>query len=97
MLLLGLHYVLEGSNNGSRYIARRVAKAVCRRLETEGECAEEPPVSSEIREARRLFRSGGLDVEVLSDAISEGRRDFAIEGLSLFDCGAYELGVYTAP
>lgn len=27
LLLLGLHYVLEGSNNGSRYIARHVAKA----------------------------------------------------------------------
>ena len=25
--LLGLHYVLEGSNNGSRYIARHVARA----------------------------------------------------------------------
>jgi heme oxygenase len=27
MLLLGLHYVLEGSNNGGRYIARHVAEA----------------------------------------------------------------------
>ena len=27
LLLLGLHYVLEGSNNGSRFIARHVAKA----------------------------------------------------------------------
>jgi uncharacterized protein (DUF2336 family) len=63
--------------------ARRVAETVRRRLELEGEGVEEPPVSPEIREARRLYRSGGLDVEVLSDAISDGRRDFAIEGLSL--------------
>ena len=27
LLLLGLHYVLEGSNNGGRYIARHVAEA----------------------------------------------------------------------
>ena len=27
LLLLGLHYVLEGSNNGSRFIARHVAQA----------------------------------------------------------------------
>lgn len=27
LLLLGLHYVLEGSNNGGRYIARHVSKA----------------------------------------------------------------------
>ena len=27
MWLLGLHYVLEGSNNGSRFLARRVARA----------------------------------------------------------------------
>jgi len=27
LLLLGLHYVLEGSNNGGRFIARHVAKA----------------------------------------------------------------------
>jgi heme oxygenase len=27
LVLLGLHYVVEGSNNGSRYIARHVARA----------------------------------------------------------------------
>jgi heme oxygenase len=27
VLLLGMHYVLEGSNNGSRFVARQVAKA----------------------------------------------------------------------
>ena len=27
LLLLGLHYVLEGSNNGGRFIARHVARA----------------------------------------------------------------------
>lgn len=65
--------------------AAAVAEAVRKRVAATGPDAQEkkPAKPSAEDEARRLFDAGGLDADVVADALVAGRRAFAMAGLAL--------------
>ena len=83
--LLGLHYVLEGSNNGSRYIARHVARAY--------ELAPGPglryldPYGDRQREYWAAFKS-----DMLAEDLSDAETELLVQGAKRMYQTVSELG-----